>query len=438
MIKTKYYKFLNYLHELFLSSLFKNSFWNILGLILPLAVGIYFIPKIILGVGVERFGLLSAIWVFLGYFSIFDLGLSKGMTLFISKAIHTKNLASIGPLLWTSVLASFGLSALVSAILWAASYTTFAIIFDVTPELLPEVLEAGRWALIGIPITIVTTLLKGAIEAKQDFKRLNWIQVFNGIYNYASPILVITSNQPLVSILQILILWKVIILVGHFYLLYSHFGRSLKFKWAEKSEMRQVIKFGGWLTVSNIISPIMSYFDRFFLGGFAPFSQIAYYTVPFDLLQKALGVPVSISRVAFAELSSGAAPSKATLQYRQSYGLILFFSLCIWGLIMAFGYWGLTIWIDEEFANQSILILQVLSTGLLFNSIAQMPLTLLQSQGRSDLIAKVHLFELPFYLMGLYFGIKLFGVVGAAVVWSIRVALDWLILEFLSHQFSRN
>jgi hypothetical protein len=49
---------------------------------------------------------------------------------------------------------------------------------------------------------------------------------------------------------------------------------------------------------------------------------------------------------------------------------------------------------------------------------------MLQGAGRTDVIAKIHMFELLPYMAGLWWALSHYGAVGAAVLWSLRVSVD--------------
>ena len=67
----------------------QNTVWNLLGQILPMVVAIATIPIIVRELGVERFGVLSLVWVVVGYFSLFDLGIGRALTKFVSDKLGT-------------------------------------------------------------------------------------------------------------------------------------------------------------------------------------------------------------------------------------------------------------------------------------------------------------------------------------------------------------
>jgi len=72
--------------------------------------------------------------------------------------------------------------------------------------------------------------------------------------------------------------------------------------------------------------------------------------------------------------------------------------------------------------------LQILMLGILTNSLAFIPYALIQADGRPDITAKLHLIELPIYLILLWYALHSWGIVGAAIAWSFRVTLDWAML----------
>ena len=61
-----------------------------------------------------------------------------------------------------------------------------------------------------------------------------------------------------------------------------------------------------------------------------------------------------------------------------------------------------------------------------------MPFGLVQGIGRPDLAAKLHLVELPFYLLILWWLLDDYGIVGVAIAWVIRVSIDAVLLFIMA------
>ena len=97
-------------------------------------------------------------------------------------------------------------------------------------------------------------------------------------------------------------------------------------------------------------------------------------------------------------------------------------------IIVTLAHEGLSLWLGREFADNSTLVMQLLAVGVFINSCAHVPFGMVQSAGRPDLTAKLHLIELPFYLLILWWLLGTLGIVGAAIAWVVRVAVDTLFL----------
>jgi len=86
-------------------SVLARNFWvNLLGQTVPLLVAILTLRRIIECIGTDRIGVLSLTWVVIGYFSLFDFGLSRALTNLVAEKIGTDRDQDIPSLVSTLVL----------------------------------------------------------------------------------------------------------------------------------------------------------------------------------------------------------------------------------------------------------------------------------------------------------------------------------------------
>jgi O-antigen/teichoic acid export membrane protein len=57
------------------------------------------------------------------------------------------------------------------------------------------------------------------------------------------------------------------------------------------------------MTVSNVVSPLMVYVDRFLIGAFLSISAVAYYVTPHEVVTKLLVLPGAVAAVFFPAFS---------------------------------------------------------------------------------------------------------------------------------------
>lgn len=204
-------------------------------------------------------------------------------------------------------------------------------------------------------------------------------------------------------------------------------------RWDDKA-VRRLFAFGSWLTVSNILSPVMVYLDRFLIGSIASVASVAYYSVPFDAVTKLWLVPSSLEGVLFPAFSEAEAlkdKQRVGRLYQRSIAasIALLFPVVL-GVVL-FAPEGLRLWVGESFAVHSSAVLQILAIGVFTNSLAHLPYSLLQASGRPDLTAKLHLTEAPFYGLLLFYGVRMLGIEGAALAWTLRLSIEAGILFFI-------
>jgi O-antigen/teichoic acid export membrane protein len=89
-------------------------------------------------------------------------------------------------------------------------------------------------------------------------------------------------------------------------------------------------------------------------------------------------------------------------------------------------------WLGPDFAEKSTLVLRILTVGVFVNCFAHVPCCFLQGMGRPDTTAKLFLIELVPYAAFASSMIRHRGIVGAATAWSIRVAIEVLLLILLA------
>jgi O-antigen/teichoic acid export membrane protein len=194
--------------------------------------------------------------------------------------------------------------------------------------------------------------------------------------------------------------------------------------------MKSLITFGIWITVSNIINPILIHLDRFLIGSLRTMEAVTFYTAPYEIVTKLWIFPISLVITTFPVFSSlGKKQEKeiAGLYARSFKYLSLIMGIIVLSLSL-FAREILSLWLGTDFAQNSSLVFQILAIGVFFNSLARIPSSLIQGIGRPDIPAKFHLLELPLYLIIAFFLIGKLGIKGAALAWTLRVGLDALLL----------
>jgi O-antigen/teichoic acid export membrane protein len=417
----------------------RNTLWNLLGSGAPALVALLAIPVLIRHIGVSRFGLLTIIWTVVGYFSLFDLGLGAALTRMVADRLGTGETDEIPSLVWTSLALMLGLSIVGSILLAASSPLLVHRILKVPASLQPESLGAFLLLAGCLPFMITTTGLRGVLEAQQRFGVVNAIRIPTNAFTFVGPLAVLPFSNSLVPVVAVLAAGRVLAWMA--YLLsclkaMPELGAS--FAWA-RHHVGYVLRFGTWMTVSNVISPLMFYIDRMVIGAMISVAAVAYYATPFEVVSRLLTIPSALAGVLFPAFTVTFVQDRsraALLLLRgQKYLFMAIFPIIL--VIVTLANDGLRLWLGPAFANNSTAVLRWLAVGVFLNSLAVLSWVLIQGAGRPDITAKFHMIEVTLYLPILWFMVKHYGVQGAAIAWTARVLLDATFLLFAGQHFLR-
>jgi O-antigen/teichoic acid export membrane protein len=201
-------------------------------------------------------------------------------------------------------------------------------------------------------------------------------------------------------------------------------GNQIRFV---RNQAFDLLKFGGWVTVTAFIGPMMTILDRFIIGSTLGAKAVTIYTIPFQLAERTLIIPGALSSALFPKFSSSSYDRQHEISANALRSILVVITpIILVGILLLEPF--LSLWINPELAEQSYVVGCILLLGFWINSFAQIPYVLLQSRKRPDIVAKCHMAELPFYLALLYFGLHFFGLLGAAVAFSIRTMFDFILL----------
>jgi O-antigen/teichoic acid export membrane protein len=195
--------------------------------------------------------------------------------------------------------------------------------------------------------------------------------------------------------------------------------------------LRPLFVFGGWISVSNIVSPLLVYLDRFLLGALVGVAAVGYYTAPFDGVMRLLIIPASLMGAVYPTVSALAAINDHDRVSRVFKHALRKTALLVAGpslLLAIAGPWLLEIWLGREFAEQGRVVVRILALGVFVNAVAHVPSGFLTALGRPNTIAKFHVAELALHLPLAWVLIVNWGIVGAALAWTIRVTIDACLL----------
>ncbi|HEX8830099.1 MAG TPA: flippase [Longimicrobium sp.] len=412
----------------------RNTLWNLLGQAAPMVAAVASIPVLIHSIGTERFAILSLAWIVIGYFSLFDLGLSRALTQVVADRLGASDGRDLPEVVWTALALMSALGVLGALILAALTPWVVGGGINVPPALRTETVYTMLLLAVGLPFVISAGGLRGVLEAYQRFDVVNAIRIPTGIFSYLGPLVVLPFTRSLAAVVAVLVVGRVAGWLAHLYFcvrLVPELGRRVSLR---PRLVAPLLRFGGWITVSNVISPLMTYVDRFVIGALLPVAAVAYYVTPYEVVTRLWVIPGAVSGAVFPALAGSYAANRVRARDLFFAGVrattVAVFPVVL--ILSTLAPEGLHLWLGGEFARESTPVLRWLAAGILVNSVGQIAAAAVQGAARPDLSAKLHALEFPFYMVSLWVLVRAYGVTGAAIAWTLRVSVDTLVLLFMS------
>lgn len=411
-----------------MKAVYKNSALNIVAQLFVMLVMFFSMPWIVKGLGNVSFAILSLVWAVVAYFTLWDLGIGRAVTKFVAEKRVLGKSEDVADIVRISVLISLAIGVLFGILIFLSRSELETLLFTVPPGYAGIVRLAIAIVAVSMPVLILQGVFRGVLMGFDRFDLSNSVQVLNGVLQWVGTLVLV--------LLHFGVLWVIgfVMVTRAFTMVIVLVMSSGLVKWFRPGEsfnlslFKEILHFGGWAMVSQVVSPVLQYAERFMLSALVATGIVTFYVVPYEATSKMLvlsGGMVSALFPAMSEIHGAAGLSQEFRRlYRQSERVLVFSFLPIGAFLFMFSHEILLLWMGAAFAQEAVLPFKILSLTFVVSSVAQLPFTLLQAVGRPDLTGKVQLIELPIHLSVTFFMIKQLGLLGAAISTLIRMIMD--------------
>lgn len=415
----------------------RNTLLNLIGQVLPLFVAVLAMPMAMRGLGGDSFGLLSLAWMVLGYFGIFDLGLGRAATRFAAEAIGRGRPEEVATIVWTSVATQMALGVVGGIALALITPWLVGTLLHIPEALVQQAHLTFYLLAISSPVVLVTATFRGVLEANQRFDLVNLVRIPASTMNYGWPALAVWLGLDLPMVVALLLLTKLAAMLGYAWCGRSAFRRGSLAAHLSVPLLRKLVTYGGWVTVSSVVGPILVYLDRILIGALVGVAAVGYYTAPYEMAYRMMILASSLVTSLFPMFSAASAGAVSDA-LRSLYHRALKFLLLLVGpvvvIAVVFGRELMSVWLGPEVGSRSAAVFQIIALGVLLLSLAQVPYSLVQGLGRPRWSATLHVIELVAYVPLAWLLVSQAGIVGGAVAWTLRVGIDALVLMVLARR----
>lgn len=409
------------------SLLARNAILNFLAEAWTLLVLLVAMPKLVSAWGETSFGLFSLAWVVIGYLSFLDIGVNRAATKFISEHLASDEHDSVCSLVRTSLWTNLILGLLGGLFVLLLSPYLIHSILKISGPLQHEARLVFYGVALAVPVLLVQGIFRAVLSSYQHFGWINGVNAVMMTMQWGAAVLLSWKGNGVAIVVLATVIARFAGTLVYGMLLRRLLPALRLLKMRGPTGLFKLLKFGSWVSVSQVISPLLVYLDRMLIASFVSLGAVTLYTVPFEAMTRLRIVPTSLVNTLFPAFSErGIDGHEAQLQnlYEGSVRYLLILTMPFLIVLTVLGHDVLAVWMGTEFANKASSILEILSFGVLLNCMATIPYNALQALGRPDLTAKFHLLELPVYFVLCISLIPHWGIAGAAIASTVRFAMD--------------
>ena len=413
--------------------------WNLLGMIAPAISAILLFPLLLEKVGTSTFGVLVLVWSLVGVAVLFDFGVGKSLT---HKLSTLKGSSSEHEALFY-IKAGEKISLYVCAVLFISLPILSLYYFKGDNDFgVGDIFLSVCLVTLIVIMQVYSSLYRGINEAHLNFKEINIIRGAVGVINFLGPYTLSFFTEKIFILIMPLFIAR---LTSLYFLrrcakksfLNSTQATRLEYGPAtDKNFFHDLLRFGGWLTLSNISVMLMLQSDRFIIGSLLGVDSIPVYALPYELIIKCMMVIGAVTSALFPLLARYSNTSQKKLNATFSKWLVFCFLGVGTPLVLIYANIGsiLSIWLITPVPELSIEIAKVLLIGVLINIVSAFQYCYLQALSKMNKVGLYQLLQTPIIIFLIFNFLNNFGLIGAAYVWVLRVVMDFTVYSIFMAQ----
>ena len=374
----------------------------------------------------EVYGVLVLIALIPTYFSYADLGMSMASTKFASEALADHDAEKEGRIVRTAAAI-----AMATSIPFAAGMMIFAVPILVLSRVPEPYSRRPSTALRIASLTFLLNFLCSIVNTPQLTRlRMDLNTYINAGTRVAGLIvtpIVLYLGYGLVGVAAALFITNLICLFGHL-LVSSHLLRGNLFSFSfDKAMIRPLLGFGGGYIAAAIAGVVLMNGEKLILTNSTSPKTLAFYWISFTLASMLTMFSSSVVQSllpAFSQLQAEEKEDHLNSLYSTGVRLNLIWLAPVIGFLFLVAGPFLMVWAGDKYSIEGTIPFFILLAGIAFNILAYMPYSSIMAAGRTDVLAKLFWLELLPYLVLTVVLTHSFGIVGAAMAWSIRAVVD--------------
>ena len=348
--------------------IFRNSIVNTLRYIINYSIIFVLTPIIINGIGDAQYGLWALIFSLIGYAGLLDLGVQQATIKLVAEFKGKNDINKLNEIISSTIFYFLCIGIFVSLICWFVLPRMMHYFVD-DHELLS--MTGMLLFIVGLDVifAFLGNVFTGIILGLHQYHLKGIIDVCCGVSRLVATIYVLNNGYGLIGLAWIALALDFVAAVFLYLIcIYSNPQLSVSFRHVKLSAFKEIFSFGGKIFMASTAMRINSHTTVVLISYFLTTTMTAYYSVAARLVGSVREVMWSLTASLFpifSELSTSKDKHLVWKYYAQytRYFVLLTLPAAI-GLFFFSGPF-ISLWISDEYANNTQNVTMILSMGML-------------------------------------------------------------------------
>ena len=400
---------------------------------IPSLILLSVVPVVRSRLGLDAFAGFAVIVSAIGLLSIFDGGLGRAVTYFVSRAQSKGGGRHAHGAVLGGMAVGVGLAIVVMLV-------GTALLGFLNGESFSTARNALYVLLVFCPAFIAGSVLKGALEGQQRFALSAALQLAHGGLIGIAPLFVIAHSEDLSLYAWVVGAARISLLGALLYASGLIVASSWRLVRAVGLHARRLFQYTKWLFFSNIVGLCIIFADRFVIAGYFNSSIVASYVLPMELIARGQLFVGAFCSVIFPKLVTHiqrATGRDFAALISNTQGLVIAANVTVGFVCVPMMESMMGLWLGNALAPQAATIALVGIVGLALVSSSSIAMLAINGMGHTRQVALLHAAELPLYLGLLYFATLHSSLPMLLAAWLFRLIFDAFGMELILRSLVR-
>lgn len=410
----------------------KNGFLNLGMQVFPVLSALLAVPFTLKAFGAEAFAIFSLGVTTIVLFNYLNFGVAQAATRSLAKRPPASDVSKTNQVFYSGAMTILAIGLLFAGLAYGFSAPLAEMTAGSGP-MRPVAQVFFRGIGMASPLFLFIIYLRGCLESQQLFKVTAMNRAFLNSVIFLSPLGPALLGLGIEASLYVMVVAHLGSLVFLFAKTRQALGLGKRIR-VTRAEIVDLLRAGGWMTLSSLAAMLLLYADRFIISTISGLTVAAYYLAAFDLVSRLSLIYGSLTAAFFpaiAQWKELGEDGKITAVLALSSKAMFLVMLVIVSGIAAVSRELLALWISADFAEHAAMMLSVLAFGIFFNAMSVTPQRALLAIGRERIVGLYVALQSILYVAASVAAVIRFGPMGACVAFVIRALLEYLVLSVI-------